>query len=972
MSMSRVDRGAPWSRLAAELDGELLEDDITRRLYACDASIYEQLPRAVARPRGRADCEALVEFAARQGVSLIARGAGTSLAGQCVGPGLVVDTARHMDRILEIDVEARTATVEPGVVPTVLNAALAPHGLRFGPYPSTGDRCTLGGMLGNNAWGTHVRRDGTTRDKVVALEAVLSDASACEFRALGEAALADKIASGGVEGDAYRDLIFTLTQHLDAVHERFPVPGGPLNNGGYALDVLAAMQPWNPEGPPLNLAPLFAGSEGTLGLVTRLTVSLDPLPSPARLLCPHYDSVEAALDAVSGAVAAGAAAIELLDAHVLDLGRSHLGQATAPDWVLGRPTAVLVIELTDPDAAALGERARTLAAALDEGPGCEACPCFEGPAVESIWALRRAGLGLLMGRPGPRRTVTGLEDASVPVERLTDLWRWARDHAEALGLELAAYGPVSVGVLHLRPFMALEEPGDRQAFETLMTELAGKVHALGGYFTAKHGDGRMRGRYLADRFGAQVMRAFAHVKAAFDPRGLFNPGKILDPPPLTSDLRYRPAADADLRPALDWSRYQGLVPAARQCHGAGVCLGVAPEVMCPSYRATREELHGVRGRANLLRQVLSGAGSREELADRRLMQALALCLSCKSCRRECPAAVDVAGLKAEIQDAWHTRYGVPWGKRLLAALPELSALGSRLPGVTNRLLRSAAVHRMLGTDPQRPLPPLATERFSRWWQRRGPAAPPEGPAVGLLIDPLSEFYEPQIPQAAVWVLEHLGYRVLPLGPLSLGRVEISLGLLDRARARVQASIDRIGKECDPALPLIGLEPSELLTLRDELPGLLTDPRAREHCATVGERAWLWQEFILQAPVALLETDTPSLEVRVHVHCHERALVGARLALESLERLPGVKPSLLPSGCCGMAGAFGYQRENVEVSRRIGELGPLPKVRDAPARAVVVATGSSCRQQIRLETGRRALHPAELWACVLQGDGGRSV
>jgi FAD/FMN-containing dehydrogenase/Fe-S oxidoreductase len=966
VSASRAGREAAWSRLAAELEGELLDDEGARRLYACDASIYEQLPAAVVCPRGRADCVTLVEFAIRKGISLIARGAGTSLAGQCVGPGLVVDTARHMDRILEIDVDSGTATVEPGVVPATLNAALAPHGLRFGPYPSTGDRCTLGGMLGNNAWGTHVLRDGTTRDKVIALEAVLSDSSIAEFRPVSEAALAEKLARDGVEGDVYRDVILTLTRHLDTVRERFPGPGGPLNNGGYALDVLAGMQPWNPDGPLLNLAPLFAGSEGTLGLITRLTVSLEPLPAPGRLLCPHFASMEAALTAVSLAVDAGAAAIELLDAQILALGGFQTGQGPMPEWVAGRPAAILIIELTDPDAAVLDERAGALAAALREAPGCEACPSIDGSAAEPVWALRRAGLGLLMGRPGPRRAVTGLEDASIPVERLPELWRWARDRAADMDLELVAYGPVSVGVLHLRPFLALEEPGDRQAYEMLMAELARKVHELGGCFTAKHGDGRMRGHYLVERFGPQVMRALADVKAAFDPRALFNPGKILEPPPLTADLRYARAAGSDLRPALDWSPQNGLVLAAQQCHGAGVCLGTATDVMCPSYRATRDELHGVRGRANLLRQALSDARSREDLADPLLMQALGLCVSCKACRRECPARTNVAGLKAEVQDAWHARHGVPFGTRVLAALPELSDLGSRLPALANWIMRSGTLHRLLGTDPARPLPELAAERFSRWWQRRAPGPYKDGPGVGLLIDPLSEFFEPQIARAAVGVLERLGYRVLPLGPLSLGRVEISLGLLDRARARAKASIERISNALDPDLPLVGLEPSELLTLRDELPGLLTDPRARDRCAEIASRARLWQEFVLAAAPPELGGSTTPLAVRVHVHCHERALAGTRSSLEALARLPSVRPSLLPSGCCGMAGLFGYQREHVEIARRIGELGPLPAVRDAPGEVVIVATGSSCRQQIRLETGREALHPVELWERVLNG------
>jgi Fe-S oxidoreductase len=476
----------------------------------------------------------------------------------------------------------------------------------------------------------------------------------------------------------------------------------------------------------------------------------------------------------------------------------------------------------------------------------------------------------------------------------------------------------------------------------------------------------MRGRYLAERFGPAVMSAFGDVKAAFDPRGLFNPGKILEPPPLTADLRYRAAAGVEPEALLDWSPRGGLVSAAQQCHGAGACLRAAGGVMCPSYRATREELHGVRGRANLLRQVVTGATNRDDLADPALMEALALCVSCKACRSECPAGVDVAALKAESLDAWHARHGVPLQARVWAALPELGALASRWPSLANRVLSLGAVHRLLGTDPRRPLPRLAPERFSRWWRLRGGGDSPGRP-VALLVDPLTELFEPHIGRAAVRVLERLGYSVRPIGPVSLGRIEIGQGLLGQARRRAAAAVQRIDAGLDADMPLVGLEPSELLTLRDELPGLLEDPAARQRCRQIAARARLWAELVRDeelepGPAGSGET----LEVRLHVHCHERAMIGPEPALDACSRLPGVRASLLRSGCCGMAGVFGYQREHTEIARRIGEQGPLPGARSAPAEAVIVASGSSCRQQIRLETGREALHPIELWDRVLSG------
>jgi FAD/FMN-containing dehydrogenase/Fe-S oxidoreductase len=959
-------RSSPWAALADRLRGDLLTDEVSRRLYASDASIYEELPAAVARPRDRDDCVALVEHAIRFGVPLIARGAGTSLAGQCVGSGLVVDTSRYMDRIIEIDPEARTATLEPGVVPTRLNTELATHGLRFAPHPSTADRCTLGGMLGNNAWGTHVLRDGTTREKVIAVEAVLADGALAELRALGQQALETKLALEGVEGDAYRDILLTLTHHLEAVHERFPGAGGPLNNGGYPLDVLASMQPWEPDGPALNLAPLLAGSEGTLALVTRITVSLDPLPPQGVLVCPRFADVETALRSVPLARGRGAVAVELLDAHVLELAEPGSVEAAGLGWGPGQEGAVLLIELEDSDDEARSERARALASAMRDQPGCAGCLIVQGAAIEAAWALRRSGLGLLMGRAGPLRAVTGLEDASVPVEQLPILWSRIRERCEARGIELVAYGPVSVGVIHLRPLLALEEVRDRRAYETLMNEFAGIVHGLGGYFTAKHGDGRMRGRYLPERFGPGVAAAFADVKAAFDPRGLFNPGKILEPPALTEALRYRSLPEGDLHPALDWSSRNGIVQAAQQCHGAGVCLRAAGGVMCPSYRATRDELHGVRGRANLLRQVITGAPDRGSLADPALEQALALCVSCKACRRECPAGVDVAALKAEFLDAWHSRHGVPLHVRLWSALPELGAVASRWPALANRIAATEVVKRLLGTDPDRSLPRFAAERFSRWWGRR-PRPCVQGRPVALLIDPLTELFEPQIGRAAVRVLERLGFSVRPIGPISMGRIEIGLGLLAAARRRAEAAIERLAPALDDRMPLVGLEPSELLTLRDEMPGLLEDRAARERCREIAARARLWQELVVDEDLeGAVDGPNEELEVRLHVHCHERALIGPTVALDAVARLPGVRPVLLESGCCGMAGAFGYRRGNAEISRRIGEQGPLPGVRAAPEDAVIVASGSSCRQQIRLETGRETLHPVELWDGTLKG------
>ncbi len=959
--------------LAEELSGEVFTDDVSRKLYATDASPYQKLPLGVIRPRSPIDCVKLVHFAAERGIPLIPRGAGTSLAGQCVGEGLVVDFSRHLNQILVIEPAAGYGIVQPGVVPADLNARLKTDGLMFAPDPSTQNQCNIGGMVGNNAWGGHGVRYGTTRDHVIEIEAVLSDASIVRFGPVDDADLQRKLAAETLEGHIYRRVYHAIDRHRDTLLDRYPSARGIPSNSGYALDRLAQGRPWNPEGGPFNLAPFLCGSEGTLALITEITVNLVSIPKTRCLVCAHFRSVDEALRAVGSALdMVGLSAVELLDRELLQLTRHNPSQNRNRFWLDGDPGAVLLIEFSGEQDDVLTEQAHGLKQGLRKQGLGYAYPEFRGRQLEQVWDLRRAGLGLLMGMPGPRKAVTGIEDTAVAVADLPDYIGAVQALMRRLGIDCVMYGSVSMGLVHLRPKLDLSKRSERETFASLLDEIARLVAHFGGSISAKHGDGRLRAAWLEATLGKEVVDLLRAVKAVFDPEGIFNPHKILDPPPVLADLRAANEQSPGLkRTYFDWSSAYGLLGATKQCNGSGACRKSARQGdMCPSYMATREELDGTRGRANLLRQALSSADPRVAFTGDELYRALDLCLACKACKSECPANVDMARLKAEFLQHRHDRFGTPWRTRLIGRFTRLSRFASVAPDLSNRLLASSAVKRLLGMDHRRTLPTLAHTRFSRWFgdHRPSPEAGQRGQVV-LLNDPHVEYYEPDIGCAAVDVLEHLGYRVLLTPCLSSGRVEISQGLLRAARSTLASSLERLRPYVLEGLPIVGLEPSELLTFRDEARDLVRGKGRRELAGKVAENTFLFEEFIVrQTDKGIWDSsrcEDGGQHVLAHVHCHQKALVGTQTSVDALTAIPAIAVEVIPSPCCGMAGSFGYAAEHDALSMAIGELVLFPTVRSATPGTVVVASGASCRQQIAHGTGVRALHPAQLMAqCLL--------
>ncbi|MBN1947126.1 MAG: FAD-binding protein [Bradymonadales bacterium] len=958
--------------LSARMEGEVLCDAVHRRLYSTDASIFQQLPLAVARPKHLQDCIDLVRFATEYGISLIPRGAGTSLAGQCVGEGLVVDLSRHMNRLLELDPRAQTVRVEPGVILDDLNDHLRPHGLMFGAETSTSSRCTIGGMIGNNAAGSHSILLGTTRDHVESLTAVLSDGSVVRLGPVRDGDLPAKCAEIGREGEIYRTLVPMIEAHRDLILMSYPSPQVRRRNTGYALDALAMGRPFVPEGGLFNLAPLICGSEGTLCLVTEATLRLVPIPRHNLLICAHFEDLDEALRGTLLVLEHQPAAVELLDGNILKAAAANLEQQRNRFWIQGEPSGVLAIELVGDQPDELRSRAEALIADFRGAGMGYAFPLIPPGDIERVWALRKAGVGLLSGRRGDLSSVTVTEDAAVAPADLPAYVAEMRALMERHHTSCVFYGHASVGLLHLRPMLNLRTDEGIHKLQSIAREAADIVCRFGGSLSGEHGDGLLRGPYLKQVLGPDVYQLLLEVKRAFDPTGIFNPNKIVDAPPFPGHLRLSPSSpDPSIDTIFDWSADRGLVRAAERCVGTGVCVrGPGRGTLCPSYQATREELHSTRGRANLFRQLLQDEIPARALTSEELHDALDLCLSCKACKAECPSSVDMARLKAEFFAHYHERHGTPLASLLFGHFDRLADLARIAPRFVSALVNSRIAKRLMGIDPRRRIPPFARQTFLDWFARRTPH--PGAQVAGdllLLVDPFTNHLEPEVAQAAVELLEAAGFSVVVPERCCSARSLISRGLIREAREMLTEAIERLYPHAEQGVPLVGLEPSELLTYRDEAPDLVVGATLRSMASLVKERTRLLEELVVErAGKGLLDRlafrDISPKKILVHGHCHQKALVSTNPTIQALSLIPGAQVTEIPSGCCGMAGSFGYQ--HYELSMTIGEQVLFPAVRAASADTILVASGISCRQQIFDGTGRVALHPAQVLRDAVEG------
>ena len=953
--------------LATRIEGDVRFDRASRILYSNDASIYQIEPLGVVIPRHTADVAEAVRVAAEAGAPVLPRGGGTSLAGQAVGEAVVLDLSVHFRSILEINKEELWARVQPGVVQDAFGAALAPHGLRFGPETSTSNRANLGGMIGNNSAGARSLVYGKTVDNVLDATVVLPDGSCERLSWLSWEDMRRRARGNGALAPLLRELLAIRDEYSDEIRERFPRI--PRRVSGYNLDVLL-----DPGG--VNLAHLIVGSEGTLGTVVEARVKLHQLPPAVGLAVLHFDSMLPALEAGVVALDLHPTAVELVDRMVLDLARESLEYSRRLHFVEGEPGALILVEFAG------GSRAEVTSklADLERRLGNQGRPhlrVLDPAEQQNVWAVRKAALPLLLSLPGDKKPIAFVEDTAVEPSRLPEFIRRFEEILSGRNTEGSFYAHAGAGCLHIRPLINLKDPAEVRKMDTLAREVCDLVLDFGGAMSGEHGDGLARSHFNEKVFGPRVYQAFRRLKAAFDPAGIMNPGKVVDAPAMTDNLRFGEGYRAEELPVVyPYQRHGGFAGAVELCNGAGVCRKELVGTMCPSFMATKEEEHSTRGRANLLRALLDGRLPPERESEDRVLQALDLCLACKACKAECPSGVDMARLKSDFLHRYYRDRRRPLADRLFGAPDVLARWGSRLGPLTRwadrRGWAASLLARTIGFDRRRSLPKLARQSFARWFRAMEAASQPQSPRgdVALFPDTFTNYFEPRIGIAACRVLWALGYRVVLAPAVCCGRPAISRGLLGRARRLARESVRALGGIAGEGTAIVGLEPSCLFSFRDEIPDLVPE-EDRPAAQAIAKRAVLFDEFLADHREELSRLTGGRGEgshVLAHGHCHQKTFCGTG-PLAGLLSTTGAQVTVADSGCCGMAGSFGYTSDHYELSLAIGERRLFPAVRTLATEDALVAAGTSCRHQVLDATKRYAIHPAEYIAQYLADGGG---
>lgn len=956
--------------LEKKLSGELYYDQSSLHqtqllAYSTDASIYQEKPLAVALPQHTADIKLLVDFARNNQVTLIPRAAGTSLAGQVVGKGIVVDISKHLNQIVEVNTEERWVKVQPGFIRDDLNQYLKPHGLMFGPETSTANRAMIGGMVGNNSCGLHSIVWGSMRDHLLEAKVVLSDGSEV---ILGEN---DKANAGNEYYDTIKNSVLQLLSQQDnqqTVHHNFPKASVVRRNTGYALDSLLAMQPFNVEGKPFNLCALLAGSEGTLAFITEVKLNLLPLPPKSiAMVCIHTTSIDEALRANLVALKFEPHASELVDKYICDFTIGHPEYGKNRHFIVGDPAAILMVEfMADSLTDAHAKTDRLIASLSSAGIGY-AYPVLCNEATASAWDIRKAGLGLLRNLKGNAQPVNLIEDCAVAPD---DLPNYIADLEKLLALhhtKASYYAHAGAGELHVEPIIDLKSAQGVQTFRDVLSDTVQLVKKYNGSLSGEHGDGRLRGEFISELMGGQVYELFKQIKLIFDPHGIFNQGKIVDTPPMDTHLRVKVGQPKpNVKTTFSFSETDGLLGMAEKCSGSGDCRksAIAGGVMCPSYMATRQEKDTTRARANVLRQFLSNEHDGQPLNHPEIKDVLDLCLSCKGCKTECPSGVDVAKMKAEFQQHDYDQNGVPFRAKLIANFSRQMKMASVAPGVFNFLFKTQAIRKsinsMVGFHPQRSMPLLANHTLSSWYSKRQRLS--SNQKVYLFCDEFTNYNDVEIGKQAIQLLEALGYEVIIPKHVESGRTYLSKGFLRKAKQIANQNIKLLASLIDEETPIIGIEPSAILTLRDEYKDL-AEPALKADALKLAANTYTIEEFLAnQFEQGKIDSGLFTQEqktVLIHGHCYQKSLSSQAYLQTVLSIPPNYHTTLIPSGCCGMAGSFGYEKEHYEISQQIGELILFPAVRKASQDQIIAASGTSCRHQIKDGTGRLSLHPVEI-------------
>ena len=939
--------------LAAALEGEVLTDKWSRAVYATDASIYQIHPKLVVLPRHDDDVRVAVEIARRHGMPVLPRGGGTSLTGSTVGASMVVDFSKYMDRLLEINPQERWARVQPGLVLSNLNAELAKHGLQFAPDPATATRCNVGGMIANNSSGTRSILYGKTIDHMLEARVLLADGTELQCAEMSQADFAGNGVGLSREAQIYGVLHGIVERNRELIDTRYPKTMRRV--AGYPLDEFPSEGPWN-------LAKIFAGSEGTLGILLEAKIHLEPLPRHTSLYVPHFHDIMDAIRSVKSMLSTRPAAVELIDDSVLSPAWKNLATAPMCGFLKGEPKAVLVVQFYGDSAEEVKTKAEKASDILRTAGTGYAHPVITDQSMQgNVWNVRKRGLGLMLGMKSARKPTPFIEDAAVPNDVLPEYIERITGFCRDRGVQVAMYAHASVGLLHVRPILDLTDEADIELMKEISEESYRLVKEYRGSVSGEHGDGIVRSAYIERYFGSELFEAFTEVKKLFDPQGLMNPGKIVDAPAIDGNLRYGSEYHSpELETVFRYRDDGAFANAVHMCNGVGACRQTLTGVMCPSFMATRDECHSTRGRANALRLAMSGQMGESGMYSKGLYEILDLCLSCKACKAECPSNVDMAKLKGDFLQAYHDRNGTTLLDRMTAATPEMArwfcgALAPMVNAVQHSRMFRAMLEKTAGVDRRRKLPAYARQSLSSWISRRRDHAASGGAKVVLFADTFTNYFEPEIGRSAVELLEACGFTVQVFDGGCCQRPRISKGFLRDAREKGTETLRRLDQHLCAGDPVVVLEPSCASALTDDLPDLVNDTALAQRAQT-GIR--LLDQFLadeINAGRLSVGFESDSSGFLVHGHCHQKALYRTTAMKQILAHVRGAEVSETDSSCCGMAGSFGYETAHYDVSRKCGERRLFPAVREAGDDTACVACGFSCRHQIADFTGRQPMH-----------------
>lgn len=956
-----------YFELKSRLKGELLTDDLIKKLYATDASVYRILPAAVAIPRDKDDLKELICFANKNNVSLIPRTAGTSLAGQVVGKGIIVDVSKHFTRILNVDETEKTVTVQPGVVRDELNNYLKPFGLFFGPNTSTSNRCMIGGMVGNNSSGTTSIQYGVTRDKLISIKTLLSDGSEVKFSKISKTKFQEKLKLNSLEGDIYRTIYDGLKSKTvqKQIKDNFPKPDIHRRNTGYAIDELINSEIFSDSNSEFNMCKLLAGSEGTLAFTTEITLQLDQLPPPENaMVALHFDSISKCMKSVETLMKHNLYTCEMMDDTILNLTKHNKQQLQNRSFIQGEPKAILMCELRAQTKDDLNLALHEFIASDEKLDLSYASPVLVGREIDKALELRKAGLGLLGNMVGDKKAVACIEDTAVALKDLENYISEFTELMNSYSQSPVYYAHAGAGELHLRPILNLKRSEDVTLFRKITTDVAKLVKKYNGSMSGEHGDGIVRGEFIPFMIGDANYDILKRIKSAFDPNAIFNPGKIVNALSMDKNLRYEgDRLEPKIETLLDFSSSQGILREAEKCNGSGDCRKL-PEfggTMCPSYRATRNEKDTTRARANALREYLTNSQKANKFNHEELKEVFDLCLSCKACASECPSSVDVASLKAEFQYHYQKENGFKFKDKFFANSTKYNKIASRSPGFYNALFKTkfigGFIKIVLGIHSLRSFPKVS-KPFIKLKQNQDEEVVHETiKTVYLFVDEFTNYLESNIALDAQHLLQKLNYNTLLISNLESGRSFISKGFLEEAKEIANTNVAYFKDKVNEERCLIGIEPSAILTFKDEYLRIADDKDAAK---SIAKHTLLFEEFIRQeielGNISSEQFTIVSKTVKFHGHCHQKALANQKSSFDMLNLPKNYKVTIIPSGCCGMAGSFGYEKDKYDISMQIGEQTLFPAIRKTSNDTIIAANGTSCRHQIEDGTGRIAKHP----------------